>query len=436
MTKRDSKKRISSLLTIFIIALAALVAPNCTTVNMDFFDVTVDKGVTVTVVNTDTTEPTFAGIDSVTVISSYEIKLAWLDATDDVSASADITYKVCYATSSNTCDTSFPVYATTDKGVLTKTYRIFQPNTTYYFVVRAVDEAGNLDTNTTQLSVTTPVANSWTTLTDMPTARFDFATVVYGGLIFTIGGNDGTADLDVVEVYIPQADTWTTVAVLPSPASKLSACEVVGSLFVFTGGVVYQYDAGNDAWIDKATPGITSRDYASCEVVGTNIYLLGGDIAGTDQNLVEEYDQALNVMSNCGATCTTLTTALSAPPTAVYNSLIYVLGGDSGGATTAGEYFTAGDPGTWTAVTASPYAIAGATAEAINHHIYVIGGNAVTPLSGMVLQFDALSDSWKVLGSQIYPTTNHGSAVIDNKIYIIGGKDNSGAAVSYLQLYQ
>ncbi len=405
---------------------------------MDFFDTSVDKGVTVTQVNTDTTAPTFAGIALATVISSFEIKLTWLDATDAVSLSPDIIYQVCYSTTTGACATTFSIKDTTAAGVLTKNYRIFQPNTTYYFMVRAVDEAGNVDTNVVELSATTPAANSWTTLTDMPTARFDLAVTAVSDYLFAIGGNDGVSDLDTVEIYSTLLDTWATASVLPVAASKLSACAASNLVYAFSGGNIYRYDPTTDTWVTRVAT-YTARTSMTCQTIGTQIYLIGGQIGATDQSMVELYDTALDSMNNCGGACTAMGLAASGRASAVYNSLVYVFGGDVGaGTTNTGEFFTPGGSGSWTAVQAAPLNIAGASAEAISQYVYIIGGSvtATANLAGTVLQYDTVNDSWKILGSQVYATTNHDSAMISNKIYVVGGKNSAGGAVAYLQKYQ
>ena len=48
----------------------------------------------------------------------------------------------------------------------------------------------------------------------MSVERFGHASVVLDGKIYVMGGTDGD-ELDTVEVYDPQADSWQRVASMP-----------------------------------------------------------------------------------------------------------------------------------------------------------------------------------------------------------------------------
>jgi len=121
----------------------------------------------------DTTPPTFAGITGVSVVGD-SVRLTWDAATDDVTAISAIQYEVHFAVAPGgvwqtrlvvpaTMVLPFrwstlppPVLCTLDVGYLA-------PGYTYYFRVRAKDEAGNVDTNTVEMSVYLPGEGSTTT---------------------------------------------------------------------------------------------------------------------------------------------------------------------------------------------------------------------------------------------------------------------------------
>lgn len=66
-----------------------------------------------------------------------------------------------------------------------------------------------------RVDVYTPLTNSWSTLAPMQSPRYRFAAALYHGMIYAIGGSDGTQAVASVEAYDPISDTWTTVASLP-----------------------------------------------------------------------------------------------------------------------------------------------------------------------------------------------------------------------------
>ena len=108
-----------------------------------------------TLTPTDSVPPTFGGVETATATSSSQIDLTWTAATDDVSASANIVYLVYISTTPGGQDFLVPPSYTTAAGVTSFTVTGLTSSTTYYFVVRAKDEAGNVETNTVEVSATT-----------------------------------------------------------------------------------------------------------------------------------------------------------------------------------------------------------------------------------------------------------------------------------------
>jgi hypothetical protein len=97
----------------------------------------------------DTIAPTFAGLVSVTPNGPTSLLLAWVDATDDITQSADIVYRVYRGTSPGGVNLTTPILTTTP-GATSAVATNLAPNTNYYFIVRAVDEANNQDSNTVE----------------------------------------------------------------------------------------------------------------------------------------------------------------------------------------------------------------------------------------------------------------------------------------------
>jgi hypothetical protein len=102
----------------------------------------------------DTTPPTFGGVQSATAIDQSHVALAWSPATDPVTPQGMISYRVYVSATSGGEDFSQPML-TTPAGATGSLLQGMQGGTTFYFVVRAVDAAGNEDTNTVEKSATT-----------------------------------------------------------------------------------------------------------------------------------------------------------------------------------------------------------------------------------------------------------------------------------------
>ena len=90
--------------------------------------------------------------------------------------------------------------------------------------------------------------DTWTTGTDMPTARGVFSTSVVDGQIYAIGGSDGGSSnnflgISSVEVYDSMTGTWTTESDMPTPRARLSTSAVNGTIYAIGGGQVWSTDA-------------------------------------------------------------------------------------------------------------------------------------------------------------------------------------------------
>jgi hypothetical protein len=100
----------------------------------------------------DTTAPTFGGATSVNGASLTTLTVNWAAATDDVTSSANMVYDICKSTSNGGCTAFSTVGGVTGATGTSYQFTGLTDHTTYYFVVRARDQAGNEDTNTTQQS--------------------------------------------------------------------------------------------------------------------------------------------------------------------------------------------------------------------------------------------------------------------------------------------
>lgn len=107
----------------------------------------------------DTAAPTFAGVKSATAMGEKQAVLAWDPASDNVTGAGAIAYRIYLAKTVGGQDFTKP-YATTPAGSKGAVVSGLDASTTYSFVVRAVDEAGNEDKNTahaeTKTTDTTP----------------------------------------------------------------------------------------------------------------------------------------------------------------------------------------------------------------------------------------------------------------------------------------
>ncbi len=94
---------------------------------------------------------------------------------------------------------------------------------------------GSLVLNTVE--VYDPSSNSWSTSAPMPTSRFNLAADAVSGLIYAIGGFNGSSYVNTVEVYNPAANSWSTAPAMPTARNDLAAADVNGLVYAIGGSV-------------------------------------------------------------------------------------------------------------------------------------------------------------------------------------------------------
>jgi hypothetical protein len=139
-------------------------------------------------VTLDTTPPTFAGVVSATAAGTA-IALTWASATDAFYLSSSLVYEIYMATSPGGENFNKPSF-TSSAGVTSFPVLNRKISTTYYFVVRARDPAGNEDTNKVEKSATTA-------------DRSDITPPTFGGVTSVTGLTDLTLQVSWVAATDP-----------------------------------------------------------------------------------------------------------------------------------------------------------------------------------------------------------------------------------------
>lgn len=102
----------------------------------------------------DTTPPVFNGADRANKVSGDSASLHWSVATDNVTASSDIQYLIYLANTSGAQDYSWPTLVT-EPGEIQPTLSGLSAGKNYYVVVKAMDQSGNIDSNTREIIAST-----------------------------------------------------------------------------------------------------------------------------------------------------------------------------------------------------------------------------------------------------------------------------------------
>ncbi|MHB9138446.1 MAG: FlgD immunoglobulin-like domain containing protein, partial [Victivallaceae bacterium] len=126
----------------------------------------------------------------------------------------------------------------------------------------------------------------------IPTKRELFATISYGGRIYTIGGANFRVDYNALEAYDPETDKWKVLAPMPTPRYRFAAVAVDGRIFALGGGnagnwtlsTVEEYNSRTNTWSSRP-PLKIGRTNHKAVVLNGMIVLFGGN-----SGVIEIYD--------------------------------------------------------------------------------------------------------------------------------------------------
>lgn len=137
------------------------------------------------------------------------------------------------------------------------------------YVIGGSDTGGPTILSTVE--VYDPATDTWETKTSMPAPRGDVAVEAVNGKIYVIGGSKRTgtywAGLKTVEEYDPATDTWTTKSEMPTARWSLGTSVIDNKIYAVGGNTQYPtiasalevYDLATDTWDTNKTPIPTSR---------------------------------------------------------------------------------------------------------------------------------------------------------------------------------
>jgi N-acetylneuraminic acid mutarotase len=245
-----------------------------------------------------------------------------------------------------------------------------------------------------------PATDTWAKKSDMPTARQGLTTSVVDGKIYAIGGGDlssgfsSVKTFSTVEEYDPAIDTWTTKSQMPTARGWHSASVLDGRIYVIGGSsadpsggtailAVEVYDPATDSWIQIGN--IPRRIGAGCtSVVDGKIYAFGG-YGGL--NKVHEYDP----VTDTWITKADMPTGRCGHSTSALYGKIYAIGGHPGsspypGLATVEVYNPATDA--WTTGPDMIIGRCGVRTSVVDGKIYAFGGYMDTWLGPMCVTIE------------------------------------------------
>ena len=234
---------------------------------------------------------------------------------------------------------------------------------------------------------------------DLSTAVSGAAVAEAGGVLYAIGGSDGTNVLGTIQAYDPKINSWSASgATLTTARMNAAVASVAGKIYVIGGNdgssqlssiEVLDTTSGTPVVSAFASSLATARSNAAAAVLNHKLYVVAGS-NGSAQSSVEIFDLVTGTSTTGDAG-----TAFDQASASVVNNKLYVLG------TTGGSVKLINFDGTsWSSASSTSLdATKGVGAVAFNNVLYAINGDTVWAYNGSSFdQKNSLASSHK--GSQ------------------------------------
>ncbi|XP_044537618.1 kelch-like protein 2 [Gracilinanus agilis] len=261
----------------------------------------------------------------------------------------------------------------------------------------------------------------WHQVAELPSRRCRAGMVYMAGLVFAVGGFNGSLRVRTVDSYDPIKDQWTSVANMRDRRSTLGAAVLNGLLYAVGGfdgstglSSVEAYNMKANEWFHVA-PMNTRRSSVGVGVVGGLLYAVGGYDGASRQCLstVECYNSATNEWSYIAE----MSTRRSGAGVGVLNNLLYAVGGHDG--PLVRKSVEVYDPTTnaWRQVADMNMCRRNAGVCAVNGLLYVVGGDDGSCNLASVEYYNPTTDKWTVVSSCMSTGRSYaGVTVIDKPL--------------------
>lgn len=291
---------------------------------------------------------------------------------------------------------------------------------------------------------------SWSTVAEMPSRRCRAGVAVLKGLVYAVGGFNGSLRVRTVDVYDPEQDKWSTVAPMEARRSTLGVAVLNGSIYAVGGfdgttglSSVEAYDPLRNVW-ECIAPMHTRRSSVGVAVLNGYLYAVGGYDGASRHCLssVERYDPADGKWRPVAE----MSTRRSGAGVGVVDGLLYAVGGHDGPMVRKSVEVYNPETDRWTDRADMTTCRRNAGVASVNGLLYVVGGDDGTANLASVEYYNPRSNEWKrLLTSMTTGRSYSGIAVIDKiKVWMMGKEDvitsspapasrGAGGGVSYYE---
>uniref|UniRef100_A0A8C4NNH5 Kelch-like family member 2 n=1 Tax=Eptatretus burgeri TaxID=7764 RepID=A0A8C4NNH5_EPTBU len=261
----------------------------------------------------------------------------------------------------------------------------------------------------------------WFHVAELPSRRCRAGVVALNGLVFAVGGFNGSLRVRTVDIYDPLKDTWLKAPNLQNRRSTLGAAVLNGLIYAVGGfdgstglATVEVFNHKTGEWTNVA-PMNTRRSSVGVGVVGAFLYAVGGYDGASRQCLssVESFSPSDNEWSYVAE----MSTRRSGAGVGVLDGQLFAVGGHDGPLVRKSVEVYNPLTNAWRQVADMNMCRRNAGVCTVNGMLFVVGGDDGSSNLSSVEFYNPASDSWTLLSSNMSMGRSYaGVAVIDKPV--------------------
>lgn len=241
----------------------------------------------------------------------------------------------------------------------------------------------------------------WFQVSEMPTRRCREGLAVLNGLVYAVGGFNGSLRVRTVDVYDPVKDQWSSMSSMEARRSTLGVGILNGLIYAVGGfdgstglNSAEVYDSHTNEW-KLIAPMSTRRSSVGVGVLNGILYAVGGYDGASRQclNTVEQYNPEIDSWTMAAE----MSARRSGAGVGVLDSVLYAVGGHDGPLVRKSVECYNPETNTWTSISDMLLCRRNAGVVALNGCLYVIGGDDGTSNLASVEMYNPKMDMWTML---------------------------------------
>ncbi|XP_032805634.1 kelch-like protein 2 isoform X1 [Petromyzon marinus] len=261
----------------------------------------------------------------------------------------------------------------------------------------------------------------WFQVGELPSRRCRAGVVVLNGMVYAVGGFNGSLRVRTVDVYDAAKDVWLAAPNMQDRRSTLGAAVLNGVLYAVGGfdgstglATVEAYNYKTNEWVHVASMN-TRRSSVGVGVVGGILYAVGGYDGASRQCLGSV--EAFNPISNEWTYVKEMSIRRSGAGVGVLDGLLFAVGGHDGPLVRKSVEVFNPPTNSWRQVADMNMCRRNAGVCTVNGMLFVVGGDDGSSNLSSVEFYNPSADSWTLLPVSMSTGRSYaGVAVIDKPL--------------------